>query len=188
MVDILGGMNVGSPTSSFLAFKSADLQFYVGEEAVNFKYLQLDPATFQSGWGRFTPTSGYEFAWDDKFGVLGEKPSDEFKRAFSAWLYTDGLERPLLWQRFSFSESSTFNKMLATFWNDKEGKDGLPTFEYKSAKHIQVGLGKSAEIEFDFVGFKPRKPEFVIPEWASNVDVGVQETESKGLTESDIPF
>ena len=48
MVDILGGMSSGSPTSSFLAFKTADLQFYVGEEAVDIKYLQLDPATFQS--------------------------------------------------------------------------------------------------------------------------------------------
>ena len=188
MVDILGGMASGSPTSSFLAFKTADLQFYVGEEAVDIKYLQLDPATFQSGWGRYTPNTGYEFVWDDKFTVIGDKPSDDYKRAFSAWLYTDSVDRPLLWQRFSYSESSAFNKMLGLFWNDKEGKEGLPTFEFQGAKQIQVGLGKSAELDFSLVGFKPRKDAFVIPEWASNVDVGVQETESKGLTDDDIPF
>ena len=50
MVDILGGMASGTPTSSFLAFKSNDLGFYVGEEKIDVDYLQLDPATFQSGW------------------------------------------------------------------------------------------------------------------------------------------
>ena len=78
--------------------------------------------------------------------------------------------------------------MLGLFWHDKEGKEGLPTFEFQGAEQIQVGLGKSAELDFSLVGFKPRKEAFVIPEWASNVDVGVQETESKGLTDDDIPF
>lgn len=188
MVDILGGMSSGTPTSSFLAFKAADKRFYVGEEALDVKYIQLDPATFQSGWGRYNTGSGYEFVWDDKFTVVGEKPADDFKRAFSAWVFTDAVDRPLLWQRFSYSESSAFNKMLGLFWHDKEGKEGLPTVAFKGATHIQVGKGRSAEIEIEFVDWKPRKPEFVIPEWASNVDVGVQETESKGLTEDDIPF
>jgi hypothetical protein len=78
--------------------------------------------------------------------------------------------------------------LLGQFWHDKDGKDGLPTFQFKGAKNIQIGMGTSAELDFDFVGFKPRKPEFVIPEWASNVDVGVQESESQGLSEDDIPF
>jgi len=115
MVDILGGMSSGSPTSSFLAFKAADKRFYVGEEALDVKYIQLDPATFQSGWGRYNIGTGYEFVWDDKFTVVGDKPADDYKRAFSAWLYTDAVDRPLLWQRFSYSESSAFNKMLGNF-------------------------------------------------------------------------
>ena len=189
MVDILGGMSSGSPTSSFLAYKSADLKFYVGAEALDLKFMQLDPTTFQSGWGKFIPAAkDYHFVWDDKFGVVGERPSEEYKRAFSAWLYTDSIDRPLLWQRFSYAESSAFNKILSLFWNDKDGEEGLPTVEFLGAKKIQVGLGNSSELDFKFAGFKPRKPEFVIPEWASNVDVGVQETESKGLTDDDIPF
>ena len=189
MVDILGGMASGTPTSSFLAFKSNDLGFYVGEEKIDVDYLQLDPATFQSGWGKFDAARReFIFEWDEKFGVVGNKPADDYKRAFSCWLYANGVDRPLLWQRFSVAESMAFNKLLGQFWHDKDGKDGLPTFQFKGAKNIQVGMGKSAELDFDFVGFKPRKPEFVIPEWASNVDVGVQESESQGLTEDDIPF
>jgi len=188
MVDILGGMSSGSPTSSFLAFKAADKRFYVGEEALDVKYIQLDPATFQSGWGRYNIGTGYEFVWDDKFTVVGDKPADDYKRAFSAWLYTDAVDRPLLWQRFSYSESSAFNKMLGKFWNSQEAKEGLPIFEFKGATDIQVGKGRSADIEIDFLGYKPRNNNFIIPEWASNTDVGVQETESKGLTSDDIPF
>lgn len=191
MVDILGGMGGGDSATSFLSFKAGELKFYVGDENVKFEYLQLDPLTFQSGWGAYNPTSGFDFVWDDKFGVVGVRPDETYKRAMSAWLYTDGTDRPLLWQRFSYCETSAFNKMLASFWHEKEGKEpNLPTFKFVDAKAIQVGMGKSAEINFDFVGFKPRKSEFVIPEWANNVDIGEQTQEGTvdGLTDDDLPF
>ena len=83
MVDILGGMASGTPTSSFLAFKSNDLGFYVGEEKIDVDYLQLDPETFQSGWGKFDAARReFIFEWDEKFGVVGNKPADDFKRSF----------------------------------------------------------------------------------------------------------
>ena len=191
MVDILGGMESGDSTTSFLSFKATELKFYVGDEHVEFEYLQLDPATFQSGWGIYNPTSGFEFVWDKTFGVVGDRPDETYKRAMSAWLYTDGTDRPLLWQTFKYCETSAFNKMLAAFWHEKDGTEPkLPTFQFVDAKSIQVGLGKTAEINFEFVGFKPRSAEFIIPEWAENVDVGEQASQNTvdGLSDDDLPF
>ena len=39
---------------------------------IEFQYLQLDPATFLSGWGAYKQVSGYDFVWDKKFGVPGK--------------------------------------------------------------------------------------------------------------------
>ena len=188
MVDILGGLASETPTSSFLAFKAHDLKRYVGEEQIDFNYLQVDPATFLSGWGKYDSAARqFVFEWDDAFGKPKQRPAEDFKRSFSCWVFPDTAKRPLLWQRFSYGESTGFNSLLDTFWHDKEGKEGLPVVEFMGAKHIQVGAGKSAEMHWSLAKWSQRNPDFIIPEWADNVDVGNQETH-KGLTDDDIPF
>ena len=53
-MDILGGMSSSSGESQqvYLAFKTMQQKFFAnGETPLDFQYLQLDPATFKSGWG-----------------------------------------------------------------------------------------------------------------------------------------
>ena len=128
-MDILGGMSSGGE-SPFLKFKTGDQQFYVGDEPFQFQYLQLDPATFLSGWGIYYMATGFDFAWDKKFGVPEDRPvstdpKKEYKRAFSAWVLPQGSSRPLLWQNMSYAETQAFNKILALFWNEKDANADL---------------------------------------------------------------
>ena len=105
MVDILGGMSNSNSESQqvYLAFKTSHQQFFAnGETPVEFQYLQLDPSTFKSGWGRYTKAEGFEYSWDDKFGVVAPKPADDYKRAFSAWVFPQGAQHAYLWQRFTY--------------------------------------------------------------------------------------
>ena len=165
-MDILGGMNNGGGESPYLKWKTGDMSFYNGDNPIEFQYLQLDPATFLSGWGCYKQVSGYDFVWDKQFGVVGDKPAEDYKRAFSAWVLPQGLSRPLLWQNMTFAETQAFNKILALFWNDKDKhSDLLPVVKFTGAKKLQVGLGQSSELSFEFVKFAPRSNEFVIPTW-----------------------
>lgn len=167
-MDILGGMsNSNESQQVYLAFKTSHQQFFVnGEAPIKFQYLQLDPETFKSGWGRYTPAEGFEYKWDAKFGVLDAKPADDWKRAFSAWVLPQGHAHPLMWQRFTFAESSAFNSILGSFWNQKDANQGLlPVVRYEGSKPIQVGMGNSSELSFSFGKFAPRAAEFVLPSW-----------------------
>ena len=205
-MDILGGMSSGGE-SPFLKFKTGDQQFYVGDEPFQFQYLQLDPATFLSGWGIYYMATGYDFVWDKKFGVTEDRPvstdpKKEYKRAFSAWVLHQGSSRPLLWQNMSYAETQAFNKILALFWNEKDANaDLLPVVKYVGSKKIQVGMGQSSELSFEFAKFAPRSNEFVIPSWYYEDDtsdvkgndglsdlVDKQVNDSNDLLEDDIPF
>tara|TARA_A100001201_G_scaffold97768_1_gene84337 strand:- start:1164 stop:1778 length:615 start_codon:yes stop_codon:yes gene_type:complete len=204
-MDILGGMsNTNDSQQVYLSFKTSDQKFFLnGETPIEFTYMQLDPATFKSGWGRYV--GEYQYQWDAKFGVMDNKPSDDYKRAFSCWVLPQGHSHPLLWQRFTYAESSAFNKILSTFWNQKDtAGDNLPVVKFEGSKAIQVGMGKSSELNFSFAKFAPRANEFVIPEWYDKEDkvedsfkspnAGLQDAvnnavnESNTLLEDDIPF
>ena len=201
-MDILGGMSSGGE-SPFLKWKTGDQKFYNGESPIEFQYLQLDPATFLSGWGAYKQVSGYDFVWDQQFGVMSAKPEEDYKRAFSAWVLPQGSSRPLLWQNMSYAETQAFNKILALFWNEKDANaDLLPVVKYVGSKKIQVGMGQSSELSFEFAKFAPRSNEFVIPSWYYEDDtsdvkgndglsdlVDKQVNDSNDLlTDDDIPF
>ena len=157
-MDILGGMNSGGGESPYLKWKTGDMSFHNGEQPIEFQYLQLDPATFLSGWGCYKQASGYDFVWD--------QPEEDYKRAFSAWVLPQGLSRPLLWQNMTFAETQAFNKILGLFWNEKDKNgDLLPVVKFTGAKKLQVGLGQSSELSFEFAKFAPRSNEFAIPSW-----------------------
>jgi|TARA_R100000084_G_C4632753_1_gene139289 hypothetical protein len=207
-MDILGGMSSGGGESPYLKWKTGDMKFYNGENPIEFQYLQLDPSTFLSGWGAYNKATGYDFVWDEQFGVAKTKPSEEYKRAFSAWVLPQGLSRPLLWQNFTYAESQAFNKILSLFWNDRDKNgDLLPVVKFTGAKKLQVGLGQSSELSFEFAKFAPKSNEFVVPNWyyedskEDNVDNFVSPNEGLSdlvnkqindnndlLTDEDIPF
>jgi len=204
-MDILGGMsNSTEGQQVYLAFKTADQQFFVnGKTPIDFKYLQLDPATFKSGWGRYA--GEYQYVWDDNFGKASTKPGDDCKRAFSCCVMPHGHEHALIWSRFTFAESSAFNKILSSFWNQMDASsDSLPVVEYKGSKEIQVGIGRSSELTFEFSKFTPRFDNFVIPSFYGKEDEEVEDTfkspndglaekvqemvDKNELSDDDIPF
>ena len=180
MVDILGGMSNPNSESQqvYLAFKASHQQFFAnGETPVDFQYLQLDPATFKSGWGRYTKVSGFEYVWDDKFTVVSPKPADDYKRAFSAWVFPQGAQHAYLWQRFSYAESTAFNNILNGFWNQMDASsDSLPVVKFEGSKPIQVGAGNTSELSFSFAKFAPRSDGFVIPQWYLDQEAPVEDT------------
>ena len=206
-MDILGGMSNSNGDSKdyYLAFKTADQKFFVNSKTpIDFKYLQLDPATFKSGWGRYA--GEYQYQWDSKFGQAAPKPAEDWKRAFSCVVMPYGHDHALIWSRFTYAESSAFNKILTGFWNQMDANsDSLPVVEYLGSKEIQVGIGRSSELDFKFSKFAPRFDGFEIPPFYDNdgdasVDDGfkspndgladkVAEMVSQNeLTDDDIPF
>ena len=141
----------------------------------------------------------YDHVWDEKLGVRSPQPAAigdvTWKRAFSVWLFLDGWDEPVIWQRHSWGERESFNKILPLFWNSLSSADKgtLPTVKYTGSKKVSVGAGFSSEIEFDFMDFKPRKAEFILPEWvtddAPSAVVEMQAEENrKPITTDDIPF
>ena len=169
-MDILGGMSSSNGDSKdyYLAFKTADQQFFVnGKTPIDVKYLQLDPATFKSGWGRYA--GEYQYQWDAKVGVAEPKPADDWKRAFSCVVMPYGHDHALIWSRFTYAESSAFNKILSSFWNQMDANsDSLPVVEYLGSKEIQVGIGRSSELDFKYSKFAPRFANFDIPPFYDN--------------------
>ena len=79
----------------------------------------------------------------------------------------------------------------------------LPVVKFTGAKKLQVGLGQSSELSFEFAKFAPRSNEFVIPTWYNDdndtSDVkgndGLSDLVNKQindnndlLTDDDVPF
>ena len=172
-MSIFGGMgNTENKQQIYLGFKTMGQKFYAnGETEVDVKYLQLDPETFKSGWGRYTKADGFEYKWDSKFTVPEKRPSEEWKRAFSCWVMPHGAEHPYLWQRFSFAETSAFDKLLDLFWHDVANNQGkLPVVEFTGSKIIQVGMGSSSELSFKFSKWADRFDGNAISDWYIDPD------------------
>ncbi len=169
-MDILGGMSNPSGDSKdyYLAFITKEQTFKLnGKTPIEFKYLQLDPATFKSGWGRYN--GEYEYQWDAKFGVAEPRPADDWKRAFSCVVMPYGHDNALIWSRYTYAESTAFNKILSSFWNQMDANsDSLPVVEFVGSKEIQVGIGRSSELDFKFSKFAPRFDNFEIPSFYDN--------------------
>ena len=102
-MDVLGGMsNTEDKPEIYLNFKHKEQGFLAnGKTPLNFEFLQLDPDTFKSGWGRYA--NKYEYKWDAKFGAAEERPDESWRRAFSAWVMPHG-GNAMLWQSFAFSD------------------------------------------------------------------------------------
>ena len=81
-------------------------------------------------------------------------------------IYTND-KRSFLWSRFSFGEYQAFKKMAVQFYKDIEANEGkVPVFQF-SNKYEVIQL-KALNINvplFEFLGWKERPTEFVVPIW-----------------------
>ena len=147
--------------------------WYRGKETIDVNYFMVDVATMLMGWGLYQTGSGFDYKWQKDLYTPIEKPSEEHKKAFSVWVlpkFVDGDENvthpPCLWQRHSFGELKGFQEMGASFFAESqkpENKDKLPVVKWTGSESISIGQGQTAIPHFEFVGFKDRPKDFVIP-------------------------
>tara|TARA_R100000234_G_scaffold11663_1_gene6507 strand:- start:1266 stop:1901 length:636 start_codon:yes stop_codon:yes gene_type:complete len=151
--------------------------WYRGKERIDANYFMIDPATILLGYGRYETGSGYHYVWQKDLFTPVDRPSDEYKKAFSVWVlpkYVEGsnnIEHPVsLWQRHSFGEYKGFQEMGASFYAESqkpENEGKLPVVKYTGSESISIGKGATSIPHFEFVGMKDRPAEFVIPDWYS---------------------
>jgi len=181
-----------NPKDLFLKHLSTEKKWYIGDDVIDLEYIMLDPETIKTGIGRYA--KGYEFKWAEHKGGKRVKPDDNWKDAFSVWVFVKDQKKPVLWERMSWGEVRAFRDMCPSFWHgaNKEAPN-LPIFKFLKSKPVNFESGFESSIpEFEFLGYKPRPEGFVLPEWADEKDVPVAaEIEAKAqpeLSDDDIPF
>jgi len=199
MEDIFSNDN-NSSGISYIMHKNADKTWYSNEEAITIDKIMVCPDTIKTGWGLWNGT--YNTEYSDKPFIKTPKPDDGYKEAFSINLYTNE-KRQFLWSRFSFGEYQAFKKMAVQFYKDIEANKGkVPVFQF-SNKYEVIEL-KALNINvplFDFLGWKDRPADFVVPVWeepmiadgevsmSQQVAAATQaQIDRQELTEDDIPF
>lgn len=185
---------------SYIMHKNADKTWYSNEEAITLDKIMVCPDTIKTGWGMWNGT--YNTEYSDKPFIKTPKPDDGYKEAFSINLYTND-KRQFLWSRFSFGEYQAFKKMAVQFYKDIEANKGkVPVFQF-SNKYEVIEL-KALNINvplFEFLGWKDRPADFVVPVWeepliadgevsmSQQVAAATQaQIDRQELTEDDIPF
>ena len=163
----------------YLKFISREKVFKLGDDAINFKYMQVDLNTMQTGWGRYE--NSYEFQWDSVAGSKTPQPAAEgkpFTRAFSVWVMVDGIEdQPLLWQRNNVNEYQTFVQMLKDSYEQwTQDKNQLPYFEFTGSEEVQGKMQPFNRATLPLRGFADRKPAFIIPELTAPVTDDAKES------------
>ena len=198
MEDIFSNDNSGSGTS-YIMHKNADRTWYSNNEAITLDKIMVCPKTIKTGWGMWNGT--YNTIYSDIPFIKIPKPDDDYKEAFSMNIYTND-KRSFLWSRFSFGEYQAFKKMAVQFYKDIEANEGkVPVFQF-SNKYEVIQL-KALNINvplFEFLGWKERPTEFVVPIWEEplisdgEITMATQEVSAqsqadrKVLTDDDIPF
>ena len=185
---------------SYIMHKNADKTWYSNEEAITLDKIMVCPDTIKTGWGMWNGT--YNTEYSDKPFIKTPKPDDGYKEAFSINLYTND-KRQFLWSRFSFGEYQAFKKMAVQFYKDIEANKGkVPVFQF-SNKYEVIEL-KALNINvplFEFLGWKDRPADFVVPVWeepmiadgevsmSQQVAAATQaQIDRQELTDDDIPF
>ncbi len=198
MEDIFSDDNTNG--TSYIMHKNADKTWYSNEEAITLDKIMVCPDTIKTGWGMWNGT--YNTEYSDKPFIKTPKPDDGYKEAFSMNLYTND-KRQFLWSRFSFGEYQAFKKMAVQFYKDIEANKGkVPVFQF-SNKYEVIEL-KALNINvplFEFLGWKDRPADFVVPVWeepliadgevsmSQQVAAATQaQIDRQELTDDDIPF
>ena len=198
MEDIFSNDN-NSSGISYIMHKNADKTWYSNNEVVILDKIMICPETIKTGWGMWNGT--YNTIYSDKPFIKIPKPDNDYKEAFSMNIYTNNKQQ-FLWSRFSFGEYQAFKKIAIQFYKDIEANKGkVPVFQYRD-KYEVIQL-KALNINvplFEFLGWKDRPAEFVVPVWEepliddddiamSNQEVSAQsQADRKVLTDDDIPF
>ena len=198
MEDIFSNDN-NSSGISYIMHKNADRTWYSNNDVVILDKIMICPETIKTGWGMWNGT--YNTIYSDKPFIKIPKPDNDYKEAFSMNIYTNNKQQ-FLWSRFSFGEYQAFKKIAIQFYKDIEANKGkVPVFQYRD-KYEVIQL-KALNINvplFEFLGWKDRPAEFVVPVWEepliddddiamSNQEVSAQsQADRKVLTDDDIPF
>ena len=188
-------------TSIYLSHYANLQKWYLGGKddgaEIKLEYIQLDPVTLATGWGKFSKGDrSYTYIYDKVLGALEGNPSEDdpdFKRAFSCYVMVHGYPEPVVWRRNTFGEFEGWKEMLGTYW-DKKGdavQGQLPTFKYTGStphKDYPTSIPK-----FEFVAFKDRWEGYNVPQWyLSEIGSDAQPIGNveikKTVTTDDIPF
>jgi len=202
---------VDSEVSNYLKHIFDEGGWKVGKEKIDANYFQVDTATIKLGWGMYN--GDYNYVWQDDLHKAIPKPDEDYKNAFSAWLYPKfisdtqnfDLGRAVLWQSHTWGEYKGFIKMCSMFYEEAqhtENLDKLPIVKYTGSEQQKIGKGTSRIPEFELVGFKDRAEGFVLPSFAledgnssdptlteSSSSASVEPSASEGgIIDDEIPF
>ena len=187
-------------TSIYLSHHANMKKWYLGGRdgaEIKLEYIQLDPATLATGWGKYNSAEkSYTYIYDKVMGAMEENLSEndpEFKRAFSCYVMVHGYPEPVVWRRNSYGELKGWEQMLGTYWDKKNDavQGQLPTFKYTgSEQHKDY---PTSIPQFEFVAFKDRWEGYNVPQWyLSEIGSDAQPIGNveikKTVTTDDIPF
>lgn len=198
MEDIFSNDN-NSSGISYIMHKNADKTWYSNKEVVKLDKIMVCPETIKTGWGMWN--GRWHATYSDKPFIKIPKPDNDHKEAFSMNIYTND-DKQFLWSRFSFGEYQAFKKIAIQFYKDIEANKGkVPVFQYRDKYEVIQLKALNVNVPlFEFLGWKDRPAEFVVPVWEeplmddddiamSNQEVSAQsQADRKVLTDDDIPF
>ncbi len=191
--------DVSETGTSFIMHKNADKNWYAGGEVVSLDKIMICPDTIKTGWGMWNGT--YETTYADTPFIKIPKPEEGYSEAFSINIFTNDKQK-FLWSRFSFGEYQAFKKMAVQFYKDIEANKGkVPVFQVGGYEVIELKALNVNIPLFEFLGWKDRPAEFVVPLWeepmiadgevsmSDKVAAATQaQIDRQELTDDDIPF
>ena len=195
-MDILG-LNQGNDEMGdgiFIKHSATTKGWMIGSDTIEVKDFLVDTTTIKTGWGMYD--GQYHYVWDEKPGVVCEKPSVDHRRAFSVWIYIPN-QGAKVWRRTSYGEGEGFNALCTTFWNEmKNNPDKCPHLQYTGSVDKKFKIGGTSIPEFAFVKWADRPDDFVVQNIDTrdanpNVDIEAKVDAALGLTpksEDDLPF
>ena len=199
MEDIFSDDNNTNGTS-YIMHKNADKTWYSNGNAITLDKIMVCPDTIKTGWGMWNGT--YSTKYSDKPFIKIPKPEEGYSEAFSINIFTNDKQK-FLWSRFSFGEYQAFKKMAVQFYKDIEANKGkVPVFQFSNQYEVIELKALNINVPlFEFLGWKDRPSDFVLPVWeepmiadgevsmSQQVAAATQaQIDRQELTEDDIPF
>ena len=197
MEDIFSDDNTNG--TSYIMHKNADKTWYSNEKAITLDKIMVCPDTIKTGWGMWNGT--YSTVYSDTPFIKIPKPEEGYSEAFSINIFTNDKQK-FLWSRFSFGEYQAFKKMAVQFYKDIEANKGkVPVFQVGGYEVIELKAINVNVPLFQFLGWKDRPSDFVLPVWeepliadgevsmSQQVAAATQaQIDKQELTDDDIPF
>jgi len=165
-----------SDTSVYISHQAKHEGWIRQEEKLDINYMQVDIDSYKLGWMAYINKT-YQEAWQEKVHIPIDRPSEEYTRAFSIWVYPVFIEGDkninhgvCLWQRNTLGEwqgfQSMMQKILASEKDVHNSENLLPTVKYTGFERKKNNNGNDSLIpQFEVVKWSERKEDFVKPEW-----------------------